>query len=170
MFLYHPEIAICCSDCGLSFDGFPGKDPEAIETTILFRGTLTQEYYVFTAPELPQVFRTSHFWIPGHTSIIKRESLLKYGGFQEKLEFLYDWFLLHSIALNEGVAYIPKTLSVWRRHQSTYSFELESDKQKRHKVYWQLIHLLSEKNTALFARYSNNQRFSTFMCESYFSI
>lgn len=143
--LDHPEIPLCCSDCGLSFDGFPEKDPETVETTILYRGDPSKEYFVFPPEILPQIFRSSHFWIPGHTSIIKKESLLKYGGFQEKLEFLCDWFLIHSIALNEGVAYIPQTLSVWRRHQHTYSFALEADTRRKRNVYWNMIQLLNEK-------------------------
>lgn len=138
--LAHPTIPICCSDCGLSFDGFLDKDPEEIQTTVLLK--TDKDYLIFLPQEIVSVFKHTSFWIPGHSSIIKREALLKYGGFKESLKYLCDWFLLHTIALNEGVAYIPQTLSIWRQHNKTYSSVLATNEQVQRQTYFNLFHEL----------------------------
>lgn len=140
--LAFPDIAICCSDCGLSFDGFPNRNPDTIETSKLLEGVT--EVQIFRPKKLLSVFQNTHFWIPGHTSIIKRASLLRFGGFDPRLEFLCDWLLIHTIALTEGVAYIPETLSVWRQHPKTYSAECQSNTDKMKRAYRNLFVVLSE--------------------------
>jgi glycosyltransferase involved in cell wall biosynthesis len=141
--LDHPNIAICCSDCGLSFDGFPDKNPNEIETTKLLETSET--LHIFTTKNLFKIFRTTNFWIPGHTSIIKKSSIVRQGLLNEQLEYLCDWFMIHSIALEEGVAYIPKTLSVWRQHKKTYSAEIQADSKRIKNIYRKLFTILSEE-------------------------
>ena len=76
---------------------------------------------VFTPKEIVDVFFKTDFWIAGHTTIIKKELVINYGGLNEDLGPFCDWFLFHSIALNFGVAYIPEDLSVWRINKKSYS-------------------------------------------------
>lgn len=141
--LDHPDIAICCSDCGLSFDGFANKNPDHIETTKLLE--TSKKLHVFAPKNLPKIFRTTNFWIPGHTSIIKKSSIKKHGFLNDKLEYLCDWFMIHSIALEEGIAYIPETLSIWRQHKKTYSAEIQSDNERKKNIYRKLFIILSDK-------------------------
>ena len=138
----HPDIAICCSDCGISYDGFPDQDPNHIQTTKLLE--TSQPLRVFRPAELPKIFSSTDFWIPGHTCIIKREALIHHGGFDQRVKFLADWLLLHSIALTGGIAYIPETLSVWRKHPQTYSGNLESDEMQKKMIYRQLLKIINE--------------------------
>lgn len=137
----HPEIAICCSDCGVSYDGFPDKDPSHIETIKLLNAP--QSLQVFSPSQLPKIFGSTDFWIPGHTCMIKREALLNHGGFDKRVKFLADWLLLHSIALTGGIAYIPETLSIWRRHPQTYSGSLEANELHKKTAYRQLIQIIT---------------------------
>jgi len=143
--LDHPDIAICCSDCGLCFEGFSDKDPNAIETTKLLK--TSESLHVFSPKKLPKIFRTTNFWIPGHTSIIKMSAIKKHGYLNKNLESLCDWFLFHSIALEEGVAYIPQTLAIWRQHNynNNFSSTVQNDKKRKKSMYLQLFKILSEK-------------------------
>jgi glycosyltransferase involved in cell wall biosynthesis len=148
--IHHPHIAVCCSDCASLFDGVPGKAAGSIEVTPLLPAQ--DHVVILPPPALIEVLRTSDFWIPGHTSIVKRESLIKYGGFREKLEHLCDWFLLHTIALQEGAAYIPKTLSVWRHRGNNYSATHTRSKQHRQAIHRQLFIELSRQESRALRR------------------
>lgn len=126
----YPAAGICCSDCGLSFEpGWPGKEPGQIDTTPLIQGQVDSVFFPPSA--IIQIFRTTHFWIPGHTSIVKLESIFRLGGFHPSLGPHSDWFLLHAIALQEGAAYLPETLSIWRQSTTSYTSELQREKQKK---------------------------------------
>ncbi|MBP9841527.1 MAG: glycosyltransferase family 2 protein [Simkaniaceae bacterium] len=143
MLLNHPEIGICCSDCALIYDGYPDKSIDQIYTTRLIENI--HKPTVFSAAEIMRVFRTTTFWIPGHTSIMKRELLLKYGGFQDSLGPFCDWFLNHAIALNTGIGYIPEELSIWRITQKGYSQQLTSNQTIQNEFHFNVLKLFSKK-------------------------
>ncbi|MBS3905157.1 MAG: glycosyltransferase family 2 protein [Simkania sp.] len=137
----HPDIALCCSNCALWYDGFPDKDPSQIYTTPLIPGI--EKPTVFLPSQITRVFSKTPFWIPGHTSIIKRDLLHKYGGMDAGLGYLCDWFLIHSIAFFHGAAYIPEDLSVWRQDIDSYSKQASPDYVSR--IEMRIFGLLCEK-------------------------
>lgn len=136
----HPEMPLCCSDCAMSFEGHPDKDPSQIYTTHLIPDV--KETKIFSPQEIVKVFRTTPFWIPGHTAILKREVFLSHGGFDPSLGPSCDWFGLHQIALLHGAAYIPKSLSVWRQEAKSYSKAL--DKQQAKKMHQAVIRAIGK--------------------------
>lgn len=141
----HPEIALCCSECAVSFDGFSGKDPTKIETTYLIPNT--QKPLVFHKDTIVKTFCTTSFWIPGHTTIVRKEIFDLYSGFEERLGYLCDWFLFHQIALRHGAAYLPEALSVWRQEEKSFSKPAASAREKR-AFYLNLFEILSEPRYA----------------------
>lgn len=146
----YPEIPICCSDCGLKFEGFGDKDPDHIYSTVLL--ATKAPFEVFSAEEVISIFRTTSFWIPGHSSIVKKEAMLELGGFDQRLGPMTDWFVWHAIALTHGIVYIPETLSVWRQHGNNFSKEFSQvkDFKKRDAIFLTFLNLLSEaKNKGL---------------------
>lgn len=143
MLLKHPEIGICCSDCASRYEGFPDKSSDKIYSAHLVENA--KKPLLFPPPVIRNIFWTTFFWIPGHTAIMKKELFLKYGGIQERLGHLCDWFLMHCIALNEGVAYIPETLAVWREDANSYSHRLGGHRKHRRKFQLKLFDVLSEK-------------------------
>lgn len=141
--LDHPEIGICCSDCARCFDGFPDKPPDQVYTDRLIENT--QHPQVFPANSIAKLFRTTHFWVPGHTAIMKRELIAQHGGFQESLGPFCDWFLLHAIALNTGAGYVPEELSVWRQDVKSYSNQTEANHGLRKQFQRNLFKILYTK-------------------------
>lgn len=115
----NPTIALCCSNCAEWFDQVPGKNGDKIYSQLAIQGVTTPQ--ILSPKEIVSVFFKTDFWIAGHTTIVKKEYVLQYGGLDEKLGPFCDWFLLHTIALNHGAAYIPEDLSIWRRNEGCYS-------------------------------------------------
>lgn len=117
--LKNPEIGICFSNSATRYVGFPDKNPDKIVNPPAIEGV--KEPTAFPPASLIKLFRTTNFWISGHTAILKRELFFKYGGLDATAGQYCDWILLHEIALNEGAAYIPEALSVWIQHPLCYS-------------------------------------------------
>jgi glycosyltransferase involved in cell wall biosynthesis len=114
------EIGLCCSDYAEWFDGYVDKSSEEIFIKPLIE-TTDKKARFFDPSDIVRLFQKTNFWIPGHTAIVKKEFVEKYGGFDERLGRFSDWFLLHTIALHHGVAYVPKVLAVFRRNPESYS-------------------------------------------------
>lgn len=149
--LAHPEIPLCGSD----FSEFWDHAPQDIKTSRFLR--TDREFLVFPPGRTVKLFRTPKFWIPGQTAIIRRETAIKYGGYNPELKFMTDWFLIHSIALKEGLVYLPEVFSMCRKHQKSYSAALLSDKVEKRKTHIHFLEILSksDKRTRLLFRKSS---------------
>ncbi len=144
--LQHPEGVLCCSDCAMWYDGFPDRDPQKIEITQLIPEVKTVS--IFPQKKMFHIFYTTSFWIPGHTTIVRRDLVLKYGGLDERLGYMCDWFLLHSIAFRHGAAYIPEALSLWRQDSQSYSRQLSVDPKRIAELQNNIFKILCEKKNA----------------------
>lgn len=135
LFDQFPEIPIVCSDFA--------HVSENNETKIRIDSLLPiiHSAQVFNVSNVRKIFRYSDFWVPGHTSIIRKDIYLKYGGLQEKLSLFSDWVLLHQIALFEGIIYLPKALGVMRLHDFSFS----AKKMKGKEAFVSLLHFFEEK-------------------------
>ena len=70
LLLKHPSIPICCSD--------PGWASEKTGRSHLVSNSLisgVSEPTVFNSKQLVKLLRDTQFWVPGHTTILKREVL-----------------------------------------------------------------------------------------------
>ncbi len=138
--LQHPTIGICCSDFGY-------VNEKTGRSHLLSDALLTG----YTAPvafypdALLKVLQTTTFWIPGHTTIVKRNSIHKYGRFNRDLREKCDWFLSHQIALHEGIVYIPEVLAYWYIHTNSYSSQSSRHKNERKIVTKEILKVLQKK-------------------------
>lgn len=135
----YPEAGVCCSDCAICYEDNPGK----IYTTHLLENST--EMRAFSPLQVIEIFRSTCFWIRGHTAVIKREAILKLGGFNKRLEPHDDWFLLHATALQEGLAYLPEALAVWRQASNGYCGAILANKKRKKEANRQLLEVLSLK-------------------------
>ncbi len=111
----NPRISLCYSDCGYFYD----SEPNHILTKKLLPPS--SKPCVFSPKEIISFCSKRQFMISGHTAIVKKASMEKYGFYNPKLYCWMDWFLFHSIALSESTAYIPETLCAMRLHPNTYT-------------------------------------------------
>lgn len=134
----HPEIGLCCADFSYFKDDFNSIDPKKLLPT----ATAIEK---FSPEKVLSLFKTSPFWIPGTTCIVKRDLFLQYGGLDAQLENLSDWFLCHHLALFQGVIYIPEILTSMRLHSQTYTNQVKKNKKRKRRVYRHLLNKLSLK-------------------------
>jgi glycosyl transferase family 2 len=59
-------------------------------------------------------------WMPSHTAIMKKKSLLEVGGLLDELKWHCDWFALSVMTLREGMCYVPETLALFRLSETGY--------------------------------------------------
>lgn len=123
----HPTIGLCCSIAAQCTNYVPGTIP----SNIIARPLIDDAYKTvfFSAENIVDIFRTTDFWVAGNTVLTRTELCHKHGGFKEYLGPYSDWMLFHSIALKEGAAYLPETLSIWNHHGNNYS-NISRHKQK----------------------------------------
>lgn len=135
--LKNPSIPICCSDFGYT-------DKKSGRYNLLSKKLLNDTFYplVLEPNSLVSIMSKSDFWIPGHTTIIKKDSIIKYGCFKQELLEKCDWYLVHLIALKEGLIYVPKTLSFIYRHSTSYGARVINTKILRKKSANSVIHYL----------------------------
>ena len=140
----YPQIGICCTDAGLFID-----DPQEFTSFPLIKNAPGP--LIFPPSKIQQVFKYAHLSIPGLTSIVRREAFLKYGGYQNRLHFMSDWFLTLQISLFEGAIYIPETLTLFR--EPGYSKTTSLNPHIRKEALQHLIAiLLKEQNRELLRR------------------
>jgi len=131
----HPEAGIVCTDLGYFQD-----DSDSLDIKKLLDGC--EKSLFISSDEIGDVFRTTNFWVTGASCITKRELIAKYGHFVPELENLSDWFLFHTIALNEGVGYIPEVLTSMRVHDQSLTNQVKRNKKRRRATYHHLLHIL----------------------------
>ncbi|MBI3508848.1 MAG: glycosyltransferase [Chlamydiia bacterium] len=124
--LANPAIGICCSDFGY-VEERTGRSH--LFSFPLLKGVSAP--VVLQPDTLIKQLQTSNFWIPGHTTIVKKESVIRYGKFEAAIREKCDWYLFHYIALNEGVVYLPEVLAYLYSHSHSYSAKLVRTKETR---------------------------------------
>jgi glycosyltransferase involved in cell wall biosynthesis len=159
--LNNPTIGICCSDFGYS-DEKTGRFK-------LFSNKLidnVSEDLVLDGESVVRLIQYSNFWIPGHTTIVKKESVIKYGGFRKELLEKCDWYLFHLIALKEGLAYLPRTLSYIYCHSASYSANISVNKDLKKKSANAVISILS-KNDEFFSLFIRSTLIKHIVVQNY---
>lgn len=89
-----------------------------------------------------QLIKDEVLMIPGATSIIKRDVLLKMGGWPESLLWKCDWFRLYAIAFRHGVCFIPYYGAFMRLVSDSFSSKGENNKSLRKRVFKEVVSML----------------------------
>lgn len=89
----------------------------------------------FSSEKTEELFLKTNFRISSPTTIFKKSSLLRVGGYREHMKMLSDWFLNCEIALQEGFIFIPKTFACVRDESQNYSGNFYQDKKKKEAVF-----------------------------------
>lgn len=140
LLLKNPEIGICCSDCGYVEEA---RGRNNLLTQPLIKDVKSP--LVLKPQDVIKILRSTNFWIPGHTTIVKKESVIRNGRYKENFHEKCDWFLSHQIALQEGIIYIPETLSYWYQHTQSYSSQIAVKEKMRKLVAKEVLDFLNQE-------------------------
>jgi glycosyltransferase involved in cell wall biosynthesis len=95
------------------YRGYLAHKPAIISCTSLF----PQDRFYIGHELIPPV----SYYIPGHSSLVKKENLIEFGKHIIELEWHCDWFFFHGIALKYGWYGIPQELSIKTPNEFGYA-------------------------------------------------
>ena len=90
-------------------------DSALISCTSLFPATKKYEGYMIMKPY------NRSYYIPGHSSCVRKDCLLEFGCHRLEFEWHCDWFFLHAIALKYGWYGINQELAVKEPCDNSYA-------------------------------------------------
>lgn len=134
--LKHPRLGMCCTQFHY------GNEEKLLLETCGFESDATT---LFLEPsQMVMNFLKQNLKIFALAAILKKEYVQRYGGFDSKLYYLSDWYLLNEIAFNHPMALIRKPLSHFRIHDSNFSNVFRHNKQTKMAAYNTLFKKLDQ--------------------------
>jgi glycosyltransferase involved in cell wall biosynthesis len=108
----YPDSSIACGET-IFFQDDP-TDEGTRETLALSRDTK------FFSPEKLMESWQSDFNLPSSACIVRRDAVLSVGGFRNRARWHADWFCLTTIALRDGLTFIPQPITGFRLSSTSY--------------------------------------------------
>jgi len=138
----YPTCPAFCSDNCI----FSKWDPPILEIS---KWIDSHEFRFFNPENIYKLFSKTHCWIRGHVFFAKTDVYFKYTPFDMNLRMIADWWVIHQLAFNEGIGYIPHALCAQRMHPASYGAAPSLEKRRDSWLY--LLQLL-EKNPRQYKR------------------
>ncbi|MCH9614496.1 MAG: hypothetical protein SP1CHLAM54_15430 [Chlamydiia bacterium] len=108
-----------------------------------------KDVQVLDSKKVQQLFATTGFWIPGHSSIFRTSLVCEFKRFEPSLKHYCDWVINHGCALKGGVVFLPEYLSAWRLDGGNYS---ETDESQKKEVELCVMRYLNRKENKIWRR------------------
>lgn len=150
------NLGLICSDCVFFDDKLPYKYK-------IFRFLPFVTPQIFSPKESIDLFRKTGFSLLSHTCIYNRALLKKFGGYDDKLMSLADFFLNTQIALRYPIAYIPSPSAAIRVVQNSYGQSFRKSWEKRKKIYERLFELVYIESDSEFRKAFHRARLMSFV-------
>lgn len=109
----NPGLGLCSG----KFCKFDDVKPYQYKPVPLYKSDQSQ---VLSPADTARLCQTTHFYIPSHTVLYRRDLVVKYGGYDLKLKALSDFYLNCQIAFRHRTGYIPKTFAAYRMVPESY--------------------------------------------------
>ncbi len=88
--------------------------------------------------------RKGRLFIPGHTTILKREALIEAGKLIPELKLAVDWFIAYVIGYRHGICVVPEPLAVLKIQPKSYYKRLRQDTKTYREVLAVMVELLNQ--------------------------
>ena len=126
-----PDAAFFMSDPSLFSVSQPVPKPLPL--------SLSNGLRYFSPADYVAMSKRRPFNIWGHSSIFRRDCVLKAGGFQPEFLWHADWFLYQVLVLRHGFCYAPVSLAAFWSHDESYSGKAALDKDAKVAVITEMI-------------------------------
>lgn len=136
----HPELGLCCGQ----ICHFSSENPEVFTSSPMLMGNRS---LALSPDALVKTFARTIFFINTNATLYRRKHLLEFGGYDQKLLHISDWYLSYQVALHHGAGYIPKTFGAFRLSPDSYSAHLKHSFEKN-AVYHYLIQQIQSEGKA----------------------
>lgn len=142
----YPDIGIVCSDSAV----FSDQKPYVYYHYKFFPPA--NDICIFSPKDLVTVLRDTFFLISSSTPLYNTKYFLMYGGYNEKLLSLSDYFLNYQIGLRHKVAYIPKPLGTTRIVKNSFGDKVRNDHKRRKQMFRSLIEVILKNESPEFRK------------------
>lgn len=160
MLLSHPDLGMCCTQFHY------GDEKELLLET---SGFVTGETpTILKPPSMVDAFLNRNLKLFSVATIYKTGLVNKYNGFDPKLYYLSDWYLVNEIAFNHSFAMIPKPLSHFRIHSSNFSNVFRHNKQIKRSVYKHMLEKLALKENRFYRQQIKKSALLSFLFQDLF--
>ena len=137
-----PELGMCCSQFHY------GNDEKLLLETCGFE---SDNSILFLEPKvMVDAFYKKNLKIFALAAILKTGLITQYGGFDPKLYYFSDWYLLNEIAFNHPLALIREPLSRFRIHDCNFSNIYRHNKKTKMAAYSHMLHKLSQRDNRFY--------------------
>ena len=101
-------------------------------------------------------------------AILKKDLVQQYGGFDPKLYYLSDWYLLNEIAFNHPLAIVREPLSRFRIHDCNFSNVFRHNKKTKMAAYGRLFEKLNQKENKFYKEQVRKSALLSFVFQDLF--
>ena len=134
--LRNPDLGMCCTQFHW------GNEEKLLLETCGFE---TSAETLFLEPkQMVDAFFNKNLKIFALAAILKTGLVQKYGGFDPKLYYFSDWYLLNEIAFNHPLALVLEPLSRFRIHDSNFSNVYRHNKKTKMATYNRMLEKLDQ--------------------------
>lgn len=159
--LFHnSDLGMCCTQFHY------GNKKELILETCGFESSGTTLY--LEPKQMVTSFLKQNLKIFALAAILKKEHVQGYGGFDPKLYYLSDWYLLNEIAFNHPLAIIREPLSRFRIHDSNFSNVFRHNKKTKMAAYYRLFEKLDQRNNRFYKEQVRKSALLSFVFQDLF--
>jgi glycosyltransferase involved in cell wall biosynthesis len=144
----NPNLSICTS--------IPGFFNNTNSSDITFNPMHRNGNIIFDKKNIIKALRYENFWLPSHSTIIRRDIAIKYGGYTKRLNHFCDWFLNIKIVLMHGMGYLAEPLAAMRMHQNSYSAQKRKNTSEERKIFYKLLDIIEEEDKDLKSAFKNS--------------
>jgi glycosyltransferase involved in cell wall biosynthesis len=155
-----PELGMCCTQFQW------GNDDNLLLETCGYEGA--GETLFFEPEKMVDAFLNHNFKIFALAAVIKTELVNKYHGFDPKLYYFADWYLLNEIAFNHPLALILEPLSHFRIHDSNFSNIYRHNKITKKAAYRRIFEKLGNQESRFFKKQIRKSALLTFAFQDLF--
>jgi glycosyltransferase involved in cell wall biosynthesis len=156
----NPSVGMCCTHFHW------GNEEKLLLETCGFEGK--GEILLFEPKQMVETFFKQNLKIFALAAILKRELVQRYGGFDPKLYYLSDWYLLNEIAFNHPLALITEPLSRFRIHDANFSNIFRHNKTTKRGAYYRMFEKLNQKENRYYKEQIKKSALLSFVFQDLF--
>ncbi len=138
-----PGVGVVQSEYALFYEDF-GKFHPQKEVAEVFNFGRMPAY--FSPWRYKEWLKEEIVWLSTNGALVRRDEIMRMGGYNKKLEWHADWFANQAIALRRGLCVIPEPLTALRVLKTSYSAQGMNNLNRQNEVYKELFRVLNEKN------------------------
>lgn len=130
----HPDALLFFSDDGFEKQGI--RD---------FRHSVktSQQIVLLDPRQVTQLIRKRALYIPGHAVVLRKDAVLKLGGYRKELGSFSDAFINLGVAFSGPSVYIQKQIACWRELAGSYSARCKASAKLQHSIAHSIFYNLS---------------------------